>query len=421
MPHQLIFLCPVCKAEDSIINSRCSQCGQIFTITPETVSFSNQSFSLPEIGTRLREEIRPEQAADVLSAKKNDLPENLAAGAFRISGKAVLRQGKEKFFFRGFAGLFTRRIEKPREIAQGVLVLSPENIIFYSPGKTLRFRWSDLRCVTTNSHFFEFTIRHHPFYQIHFLQESPLKYEILFQKILQKQYQKVGQKIVEFQPALRLTVPRLPGAFLPVSSGKTVRQFIGLRLLARLLRSLLKTFFQFMLRVKVKNEDYFPRNFPFVLLANHQSFFDPFLILTFLYCRIAFLTKSTSFCNPFERFILKIGMGIPTTRYKTDPQVIAIIRRFLAGNISVGIFPEGERSWDGEMKHFKYSVIKLLVALRAPVVPVILQGAFSFFPRWDSSLHRTTVELRVTPPFCLVPNLFSLEELKNFVEDQFRS
>ncbi|OPX31285.1 hypothetical protein B1H10_09000, partial [candidate division KSB1 bacterium 4484_188] len=200
------------------------------------------------------------------------------------------------------------------------------------------------------------------FYQIHFLQESPLKYEILFQKILQKQYQKVGQKIVEFQPALRLTVPRLPGAFLPVSSGKTVRQFIGLRLLARLLRSLLKTFFQFMLRVKVKNEDYFPRNFPFVLLANHQSFFDPFLILTFLYCRIAFLTKSTSFCNPFERFILKIGMGIPT-----------------------------------------------------------LQGAFSFFPRWDSSLHRTTVELRVTPPFCLVPNLFSLEELKNFVEDQFRS
>ncbi|MEJ2637026.1 MAG: lysophospholipid acyltransferase family protein [Calditrichia bacterium] len=173
------------------------------------------------------------------------------------------------------------------------------------------------------------------------------------------------------------------------------------------------------MRVKVERNGDLPANFPFVALLNHQSVFDPFIVLAFLDQRIAFLTKSTSFAHLIVRLALWLGRGIPTTRYQTDPRVIRHMRTFLERGIPLGIFPEGERTWNGELGEFKYSVVRLLVKFRIPVVPIIIFNSFSLMPRWAGFPRRQQIELTVAAPFCLVPKIFPCSELKLFLESRF--
>ena len=45
------------------------------------------------------------------------------------------------------------------------------------------------------------------------------------------------------------------------------------------------------------------------------------------------------------------------------------------------LFPEGERTVDGEIKTFKKGAAILSQHLRAPIVPVAIRGSFEFWPR----------------------------------------
>jgi len=45
------------------------------------------------------------------------------------------------------------------------------------------------------------------------------------------------------------------------------------------------------------------------------------------------------------------------------------------------LFPEGERSVDGQIKTFKKGAAILSTHLRAPILPVAIRGSFEFWPR----------------------------------------
>jgi long-chain acyl-CoA synthetase len=88
------------------------------------------------------------------------------------------------------------------------------------------------------------------------------------------------------------------------------------------------------------------------------------------------------------------------------------------------LFPEGERSIDGEVKKFKKGVAILSLHLQVPVIPAALDGVFEVWPRnrplrWSAFLpwKRTRVELRfgpTIPPPAVPPTGISAAQMEAF-------
>ena len=56
--------------------------------------------------------------------------------------------------------------------------------------------------------------------------------------------------------------------------------------------------------------------------------------------------------------------------------------RQLQGGMSLVVFPEGARSWDGKMRRFKRGAYMLAVEFGLPVVPITIDGSFDIMPRF---------------------------------------
>lgn len=340
----------------------------------------------------------------------------------RVSQKAVLRQGVPELDFQGYHGLFRRTIDKPQQICQGYLIIFEKHVEFRSESQTFKWHVSDFSCVTTNGHYFEFKIDHQPFYQIRFLNESPLKYEIIFRKWLAQFYQNSGKAdIIEFQPKLIFSPPGRSEKRLDFSVNHYEKGYISEKIIMAIIKILVRTSLRFLIKVRVFSKENWKTVKSGFTILNHQSGLDPFIVGAFLDRKIAFLTKSTAFNGWLPRLFLRWNMGVPTTRYQTDPPVIYLIRRLLKSGIKIGIFPEGERTWSGKMHPFKMSVIKLLMASREAITPVILKDAFRFWPRWGKLPRRAEIKIKIGAPFCLIPEMYPVAEQQKFLEEYFRT
>ena len=82
---------------------------------------------------------------------------------------------------------------------------------------------------------------------------------------------------------------------------------------------------------------------------------------------------------------------------------IGLLESALKDGKSVAIFPEGTRSMDGSMGEFYQTFAQLAVNAKAPVVPVVIDGAFDVLPRGKSFPNcGKTVKLSFLPP--ITPN-----------------
>ncbi len=423
MAHQLVLLCPNCLAEDSFSRSLCRVCNASLKIQRHSLFCNGRLIGLPDYYQFLFEHLKVAQASgDFASASAKHAASDLS-GALRISYPAVLRQGKRRFRFSGYHGVFSRAVEIPRPLAEGQLVMFEDRAEFLTPAKNFSWNLDDFTCVTTNGHYFEFKVKGQPFFQIRFLQESVLKYEILFRKQLDALYgARRLHRIVEYQPRVRGDIPRPGRRFGNLSASREPEKpYIVEKILIGSLRRGLKRLLQALIAVEIRGTEHWQREARGFALMNHQSALDPFIAGAFWDHRIAFLAKSSSFAHRLLRLFLKWAMCLPTTRYQNDSEVIFAAKALLRRGIKVGIFPEGERCWDGRMQPFKLNVVKLLAASREAIFPVVIQNAFQFWPRWAKLPRRAQVKLSFLAPFCLLPDLHSVDEQRCFLEGLFRA
>lgn len=416
MEHPLFFLCPSCFSENSLKKSRCSICHKKIGIRRDQIICDGQRLSTADYYDLLFRELSIQQ-----SPKPSEIKIENLSGAIRVSQKAILRQGNSRFEFTGYHRIFKRIIEMPRPIREGHLVIRRDRVEFMSGSEKLVWNAADLTLVTTNGHYFEFKSKHQPFYQIRFLMESQLKYEIIFRKWLREFYRNAGaNEVVEFQPRLMLLPPRKSAQLWDFPSVHVERNYFLEKILLSIVKFTVGMAFRLWIKVRIFSKENWDTVKTGYAILNHQSALDPFIVGAYLDRKIAFLTKSSSFTHRLPRFFLRWLMGVPTTRYQTDPEVIYSIRRLLARGIRIGVFAEGERTWGGRMQPFKMSLVKLLMASREAITPIILKNAFHFLPRWAKFPRRTEVHIRVGAPFCLIPEIYSVDEQRKFLEEYFK-
>ena len=138
-------------------------------------------------------------------------------------------------------------------------------------------------------------------------------------------------------------------------------------------------------RICATGLNHLPAQGPFIISPNHQGYLDPFIICSALpfelFRQLFFVGAAEYFETPLMAWIARKGNCIPVD---PDANLVSALKAGafgLAHGRVLMLFPEGERSIDGTVKHFKKGAPVLARHLAVPVVPVAIRGAYEVWPR----------------------------------------
>ena len=135
---------------------------------------------------------------------------------------------------------------------------------------------------------------------------------------------------------------------------------------------------------------------PALVLANHTHTLDPFLISAVYPYTIRWVAGSYLFKMKAVGFLLRHLVGsIAKVQGRSDLGTIRSIGNALKKGDIVGLFPEGTRSWDGEMMDITKATAKLLRLFKVPVVFVHIEGGFLNKPRWSDVERKGPIHVSV--------------------------
>ncbi len=134
---------------------------------------------------------------------------------------------------------------------------------------------------------------------------------------------------------------------------------------------------------------------PYVVLADHVHIMDMFFIGLGLRPVIHWVAADANFRTPFMKFVMTFLAGA-VAKSKNRSDMITLSRMKLLTDIGsvIGIYQEGERSWDGVSLPPVPGTDKLIRFLKVPVVYAHLEGAFLNHPRWSWKSNRNRVNVR---------------------------
>lgn len=144
----------------------------------------------------------------------------------------------------------------------------------------------------------------------------------------------------------------------------------------------LLVFFNIIYRLKRVGVEHVPAEGGVLMVANHQSFFDPPAIAIGVRHRQAdFLARGGLFnFKPFG-WLIKQLHAMPIKQGAGDAGAMkATIQRLNDGKMMI-VFPEGARTSDGEMLDFQRGIAVLIKRANCQIVPVGIAGAFDAWPR----------------------------------------
>ena len=148
-------------------------------------------------------------------------------------------------------------------------------------------------------------------------------------------------------------------------------------------------------RLRVVGE--FPREGTYIVMANHTSFVDLFVLPTFLRGRFTGVMAEEMMRYPLLEAVLKKMRIVPIVRQDQDQALasLKVAEEALHAGYHVVILPEGTRSLDGRLRPFKSGGFYMAVAARAPILPVGITGAFEYKPkkRWTIDPGPVTVNI----------------------------
>lgn len=156
----------------------------------------------------------------------------------------------------------------------------------------------------------------------------------------------------------------------------------------------------FLMRVKVVGRENIVKNESYVFVANHQGAYDIWSIYGYLNHNFKWLMK-----KELEK-IFAVGWACKKSGHVfVDDSSIHGIKstikdseETLKDGMSLVIFPEGSRSWDGKMIPFKRGAFMLAAEFGLPVVPITIDGSFKALPRFTYNMTPAKITLTIHKP-----------------------
>ena len=151
--------------------------------------------------------------------------------------------------------------------------------------------------------------------------------------------------------------------------------------------------------VRFEGLEYIDPRQSYVFLANHQGYFDIFLLYGYLPNRFKWMMKEYLRKLPF------VGIACARSQQifvgESRASIVHAVRqaeKTLQQGTSMSIFPEGTRTHDGHMNPFKRGAFMLASEIGLPIVPITINGSFDIFSRNDYSVSQGQLRMTIHKP-----------------------
>ncbi|MCM8782253.1 MAG: 1-acyl-sn-glycerol-3-phosphate acyltransferase, partial [Candidatus Omnitrophica bacterium] len=165
------------------------------------------------------------------------------------------------------------------------------------------------------------------------------------------------------------------------------------------LRVIFKVFF----RIKSGGTNDIPKSGPFILCPNHSSYLDAFVVAASVpyMCELNlfFLGFREYFIQPVIRNMVKLMRVVPVDPAAELINALQVLSFIIKNKKSLCIFPEGQRSIDGNIKEFKKGIGILAKELSVPLIPVYIEGTFNAWPRGKGFPRPYPIKIIFGKPF----------------------
>jgi 1-acyl-sn-glycerol-3-phosphate acyltransferase len=152
-------------------------------------------------------------------------------------------------------------------------------------------------------------------------------------------------------------------------------------------------------RARLRNLDTLPKDEPFLLLSNHSSMLDPFWVGVPVPRGVRAMASSSLLSIPVLGAYLKMCGCFPKMKYTRDKDAMETLQRFFEEGYAILIFPEGNRSWNGETGQIGPGIGRLIKRLQCKVVYARLNSAYLVKPRWAMHARSVPIEVEYDGPY----------------------
>jgi 1-acyl-sn-glycerol-3-phosphate acyltransferase len=125
-----------------------------------------------------------------------------------------------------------------------------------------------------------------------------------------------------------------------------------------------------------------PRRGSYMLLGNHTTMLDPFLMGLWCWRPVHFMTSAHWYRSPILKPLLNMIGAFSKTKFTRDPESMRQLAGWHARGEIVSLFPEGRRTWDGRTLAVLPHIGRLIQRLQIPVVFCRYVNGYYAHPRW---------------------------------------
>jgi 1-acyl-sn-glycerol-3-phosphate acyltransferase len=172
--------------------------------------------------------------------------------------------------------------------------------------------------------------------------------------------------------------------------------------LSRLTIPLFGLYFRAAMRLQVIGRENVPAEGGFLLVSNHLTQIDSFLLQYVSPRHILFMGKAEIFSNPLSDYFFRQMGTFPVNRERMDRWALRYALAILAQGHVVGIYPEGGRSKLKQLQEAKVGPAYLAIKSKRPLLPIAITGTHFVLKKWWPL--RVPVTVRFGEPIYALPD-----------------
>ncbi len=174
-------------------------------------------------------------------------------------------------------------------------------------------------------------------------------------------------------------------------------------------------------RVRVRGKEQIDPEKAYIVMSNHQSFFDVCALIAYLPLQLRWVVKAEIRKMPVFGYALQRMGHIYVDRARGESIRLSIEKatRSVKEKTSVAFFPEGTRSKDGKLLKFRKGGFILAQKSGCPILPITINGSRFVLPKDTLDWLPGKIEIRIHQPLeC--PGALTLDDSLRAVEKAIR-
>ncbi len=175
------------------------------------------------------------------------------------------------------------------------------------------------------------------------------------------------------------------------------------------------------IKLNVIGKENIDRDKTYLLMGNHQSLFDIFVIPAAIPLCFTGIEAAYHFSLPIWGYLIRKWGVIPIERnnLKKAKASLQKAKETLFSGLSIAVLPEGHRTITGHMAPFKKGPFHLAKGAKADILPFGIKGLYEYNKKGAFILNPGEVTVKIGPP---VPHQsvqdLSVEELRDKIFKQ---